>query len=656
MPAKLTRREALRAAAAAGAAGGLVTSATADDRGRSGDRGNGRGNGDGGPPERIVGTTRERGSRAARDEAESVRRTLEFGGIGQAVSGRFSDEAAERLRRRDDVRYVEDNGEMRALEQTTPYGISTVEADVAVDGGSTGAGVSVAVIDSGIDAGHEDLQANLGEGYAASGAACDANCGGSTCGGNGIDKCRTEWDDDNDHGSHVAGTAGAVDNATGVLGVAPDATLHAVKVLDCCGSGSFDDIAAGIKWSADQGHDVQNMSLGASSGSSALKDAIRYAADRGVVMVAAAGNDGPCTDCVGYPAAYEEVVAVSATDRNDDLASFSSTGPEIELAAPGVDVESTVPRDGYERLSGTSMASPHVAGGAAQVVAAGVTGRTQIRQELKSAADDVGLGADEQGAGRLNVDEAVGGIEGVAVLTDGADGVGETTATLNGTLSTLDGADSADVYFEWGPAGDRSNATAVRTRSSTGSFGAELTGLEVGTDYEFRAVAEGSDGTADAGAVATFRTDGGCVDAAEWPAGTGRDGGENIDELDLDGQVVATSGSDAYEDATCPDVVTVAPGGSFEVAMAWSDGGYDGHYASVHVDWPQNGDWSQADGTALMRNAGDDGRTATATVDVPSGAPTGETLVRVRLSWDGFDAPGATDEYGEVNDFTVAVE
>ena len=656
MPAELTRREALRAAAAAGAAGGLVAPATADDRRRSGDRGNGRGNGDGGPPKRIVGTTRERGSRAAREEAESVRRTLEFGGIGQAVSGRFSDEAAERLRRRDDVRYVEDNGEMRALEQTTPYGISTVEADVAVDGGSTGAGVSVAVIDSGIDAGHEDLQANLGEGYAASGAACDANCGGSTCSGNGIDECRTEWDDDNDHGSHVAGTAGAVDDATGVLGVAPDATLHAVKVLDCCGSGSFDDIAAGIKWSADQGHDVQNMSLGASSGSSAVKDAVRYAADRGVVMVAAAGNDGPCSDCVGYPAAYEEVIAVSATDRDDNLASFSSTGPEIELAAPGVDVESTVPRDGYERLSGTSMASPHVAGGAAQVVAAGVTDRMQVRQELKGAAEDVGLGTDEQGAGRLNVDEAIGGIEGVAVSTDGADGVGETTATLNGTLSTLDGADSADVYFEWGPAGDRSNATAVRTRSSAGSFGAELTGLEAGTDYEFRAVAEGSDGTADASAVATFRTDGGCVDATEWPAGTGQDGGENIDELDLDGQVVATSGSDAYEDVTCPDVVTVAPGGSFEVAMAWSDGGYDGHYASVHVDWPQNGDWSQADGTALMRNAGDDGRTATTTVDVPSGAPTGETLIRVRLSWDGFDAPDATDEYGEVDDFTVAVE
>ena len=117
--------------------------------------------------------------------------------------------------------------------------------------------------------------------------------------------------------------------------------------------------------------------------------------------------------------------------------------------------------------------------------------------------------------------------------------------------------------------------------------------------------------------------------------------------------MVERSAANAYEDFTCPDVVT--PSGSVVVAMEWSDGGYDTHYANVFVDWDQTEDWSTADETALMENVEDDSITAT-TVDVPSDAPTGSKLVRVRLSWDGFDAAGDIDAYGEVNDFTVRVE
>ena len=645
MSEQLTRREALRAAAATGVASGLVGAASADghSNGRSGD----------GPPRRIVGTTGERGSRAARDEADRVKRSLDFGGIGRAVAGRFSEEAAERLRQRDDVRYVEENGEMRALEQTTPYGISKVDADLAIDDGNTGDGVSVAVIDTGIDAQHEDLQGNLGQGYAVVSCSTDGGCTFGS--GNDISECLEPWDDDNDHGSHCAGTVGAVDNSTGVLGVAPDATLHAVKVLDRCGSGSYDDIAEGIRWSADQGHEVQSMSLGGDD-SSVVKDAVQYAADRNVVMVAAAGNDGPCSDCVGYPAAYPEVIAVSATDSNDDLADFSSTGPEVELAAPGVDVESTVPRSSYDVFSGTSMACPHVSGGAAQVVASGVTARQEVRTQLKDTADDIGLDENEQGAGRLDVDDAAGASDGVYVTTGDATDVTKTAATLDGTLQDLDGADSVDVYFEWGPGGDLSNTTATRTLSSTGSFDATVDGLSEGTEYGFRAVAESSDGSTDTGPTVAFTTDSDCVDATKWPDGTGRDGGENVDELDLDGQVVEASAANDYEDFTCPGTVAVSRGGSFEVAMAWSDGGYDDHYANVFVDWDGNEDWSTASETVLMENLDDDSVTATTTVDVPSDAPTGSTLVRVRLGWSGFDAAGDTDEYGEVNDFTVTVE
>ena len=358
--------------------------------------------------EYVVGIAPDRGLETVREAADSVRRELDFGDIGRAVSGRFSDAALEALENNPNVRYVEENDRMHALEQTVPYGIEKVDADVAIDEGNTGDGVGIAIIDTGIDARHETLEANLGEGWAATEAACQDDCGGGLfCSANDIDTCYAEWDDDNDHGTHVAGTAGAADDGEGVLGVAPDATLHAVKVLDCCGSGSYDDIAAGIQWSADRGHEVQNMSLGGDA-SDVVADAVAYAAERNVTMVAAAGNDGECSDCVSYPAAYDEVIAVSATDENDDLAGFSSTGPEVELAAPGVDVLSSIPRDDYDEFDGTSMASPHVAGGAAQVVASGTTDREEVRRQLKTAADDIGLDDNEQGAGRLNVADALG--------------------------------------------------------------------------------------------------------------------------------------------------------------------------------------------------------------------------------------------------------
>ena len=387
----ITRRTILKGVGAGVATSTLVGQASAD-----------------GDDEYIVGLEASSGFEVAADRASEVRRQLDFGGIGKAVSGQFSADAIRGLQNDPRVRYIEENGRMYALEQETPYGIETVEADVAIDDGETGDGISVAVIDTGIDAQHETLEENLGEGWAADGAECTTDCGGGGPfgGGNDIDECLEEWDDDNDHGTHCAGTVGAADNGVGVLGVAPDVTLHAVKVLECDGGGSFDAIADGVVWSADQGHDVQSMSLGGDTDSDALQDAIQYADERGVIMVAAAGNDGPCSDCVSYPAKYDEVIAVSATDEDDELADFSSTGPEIELAAPGVDTLSTIPRDDYEEFSGTSMACPHVAGAVATLLAAGYD-VDDVKAILKDAADDIGLEDEEQGAGRLNVANAL---------------------------------------------------------------------------------------------------------------------------------------------------------------------------------------------------------------------------------------------------------
>ena len=315
-------------------------------------------------------------------------------------------QAIKGLERRPDVRYVEVNGTMQAFAETTPWGVDRVDAEVAHASGETGSGADIAIIDTGIDSDHPDLQANLGVGKAF--VSCDSNRKGGCGFGAKSNKnpCNTSWDDDNNHGTHCAGIASAVDNSRGVVGVSTNATLHAVKVLDECGSGYFSDIAAGVEYVGSQGWDVGSMSLGGSSGSQALRDAIQYAQSQGVFLVAAAGNDGPCSDCVGYPAKYPEVMAVSSTNSSDGLSSFSSTGPEIEIAAPGTDIYSTV-AGGYDTYSGTSMACPHVAGAAGQLMANGYT-NSEVRDRLKNTAEDIGLSANESGSGLLDVAAALG--------------------------------------------------------------------------------------------------------------------------------------------------------------------------------------------------------------------------------------------------------
>ncbi|WP_338727119.1 S8 family peptidase [Haladaptatus sp. DJG-WS-42] len=380
----LTRRNLLKTSAV-GAVGTLFVGSAAAEK----------------PPRRIVGTSSPGASADARGQAHTVHRTLDFGAHGQAVAGRFSDQAIAQLSARADVRYVEDDITMHAVDkpgdgvttqaQTQPWGVDRVDADVAHANGSTGSGADLAIIDTGIDSDHPDLAANLGAGQAFTKAK-----------GN----YAYDWDDDNDHGTHCAGIAAGIDNAEGVVGVAPDATLHAVKVLDKRGSGYLSDVAAGIEWTADQGYDVGSMSLGASSGAQTLKDACQYAVDNGVFLVGAAGNSGPCTDCVGYPGAYSTVMAVSSTDSADNLSGFSSQGPEVDIAAPGTDIYSSVV-GGYDTFSGTSMATPHVAGAAAQLMASG-SSNTQTRSSLASSAEDIGLGENESGAGLLDVAAALG--------------------------------------------------------------------------------------------------------------------------------------------------------------------------------------------------------------------------------------------------------
>jgi subtilisin len=290
--------------------------------------------------------------------------------------------------------------------QTLEWGVNRIDADLAW-ASSKGTAAKVAVIDTGIDKTHPDLVANIkgGINFVKSKRSVDP----------------TNWNDDNGHGTHVAGIIAAADNSVGVIGVAPQANLYAVKVLNSKGSGYLSDVISGINWAAANDMDVINMSLGSNSDSPSLHDAVDNAFASGVVVVAAAGNDGSSVD---YPAAYSSVVAVGATDSTNTIASWSSNGPEVELSAPGVNIRSTWKGGGYNTISGTSMASPHVAGTAALVLKTAIPSSydingnglwepIEVRNALKTTADDLGAtGFDNHyGFGLVDAEESVTGTQ-----------------------------------------------------------------------------------------------------------------------------------------------------------------------------------------------------------------------------------------------------
>jgi subtilisin family serine protease len=248
--------------------------------------------------------------------------------------------------------------------------------------------VTLAVIDTGVDYTHPDLAAKCVAGY-------------------NFVAHNSNPMDDNGHGTHVAGIAAAIgNNATGVAGVDWAARIMPIKVLNSQGSGYDSDVASGIRYAADHGAKVINMSLGSSTYSYTLQEAVNYAYNKGVTIIAAAGNDG---GSVGYPAACDHVIAVGALDSSDRLASFSSRGEDLDLTAPGVNILSTVP-GGYKKMSGTSMASPCVAGCASLVLARySDYGPTEVETALESGATDLGSpGFDTTfGYGKVNPSTAV---------------------------------------------------------------------------------------------------------------------------------------------------------------------------------------------------------------------------------------------------------
>lgn len=256
------------------------------------------------------------------------------------------------------------------------WGADLINAPEAWNEGHTGEGVIVAVVDGGVDYNHEDLRDNIWTNtreIAGNGKDDDGNGFIDDVYGWNFNDNNNDTLDKDGHGTHVAGTIAGMNNDYGITGIAYDAQIMPVKVLDETGSGFYDAIIDGIYYAVDNGADVINLSLGGQYSTRGVESAIEYAHQSGVTVVMAAGNSAGETPL--YPASYadEYGIAVGAVDQTKEFADFSNRAGENELAyvtAPGVNIYSTVPDDGYEFYSGTSMAAPHVSGMVALMLSA----------------------------------------------------------------------------------------------------------------------------------------------------------------------------------------------------------------------------------------------------------------------------------------------
>ena len=408
--------------------------------------------------------------------------------------------AAAAIARSRGVAHVEADQVMRISDQTVPTGISRIGApgngNIDIDGSDDArVDVDVAVIDTGIDLDHPDLNVHAA-------TDCTNESGGPPW--SRTAECLSGGDDDNGHGTHVAGSAAALDNGIGVVGVAPGARLWAVKVLGANGSGSTTMVIAGIDHvaaNADQ-IEVANLSLGGGF-SQALNDAVANAVDAGVTMVVAAGNSS--ADAGGSsPASEPSAVTVSAladfdgapgghgaptcrTDEDDTFANFSNYGSVVDIIAPGVCILSTVP-GGYDTFSGTSMASPHVAGAAALLRSMGKSHATTVGDLLSTGNDGWDNGDDPDG-----IQEPLLDVSNTTVFdpvmtgdTGGGDPVNEPptasftvscadlSCDVDGSGSTDDGTITSYVW-DFGDGGSATGATASHTYAAAGTYQVTLT-------------------------------------------------------------------------------------------------------------------------------------------------------------------------------------
>jgi minor extracellular protease Epr len=289
------------------------------------------------------------------------------------ISGEVPVDAISYLKKDRDILSVEVDQRVQLKGQVADWGIQSINAQAAWQSRYTGKGINIAVLDTGISP-HVDLV---------------------LAGGGSMTPYTNSYYDDNGHGTHVAGIIGARNNDIGTVGVAPEANLYAVKVLDQNGTGYLSDILAGIDWAITNKMDILNLSLGLSHESVALEQTVDKAYSAGMMVVAAAGNSGTVDgsgNTVEYPARYDSVIAVAAIDNLNQRGFFSSTGDEIEISAPGVNVVSTYLNNHYAMMSGTSMAAPYVSGTLALLKQQNpLMSNSQLRELLKSTTVDLGI-------------------------------------------------------------------------------------------------------------------------------------------------------------------------------------------------------------------------------------------------------------------------
>ena len=355
--------------------------------------------------------------------------------------------------------------------------------------GAGDARVTVAIIDTGIDYYHPDLEANMwtnpGE---TPGDGIDDDGNGYIDDVHGYDFVSDDSDpiDDQVHGTHVAGIVGAVgNNVIGVSGVCWHVSLMGLKAFDEQGNGLVSSVVDAIQYAIRNGATVINASWGLSERSVALKEAIAAATGAGVVVVAAAGNGK--TSFPVYPAAYEDVLAVAATDSSDQRASFSNYGDYVDLAAPGENIYSTLSNNRYGFLSGTSMSAPHVAGVAALVRArhpefSAVEVRTILRNSVDPVVSDTYIGS-----GRLNAAKAINIDVPLPLARLGLPAVVFGEITINGTAA---GKNFASYALEYGAGIYPTNWTSIHTSTLPVDAGALLRGFSTASipegAYTFR--------------------------------------------------------------------------------------------------------------------------------------------------------------------------
>ncbi len=375
-------------------------------------------------------------------------------------AGQTLEAAKEAIRALPGVRYVEEDARVSTGDVSRdPYfseqwHLQRIGAVRAWDASQGSPSVKVAVVDSGVDAAHPELSGRVLGGYDF------VDDDGKACDGNG-------------HGTHVAGViAASGDNGVGVAGVAWRTSILPVRVLDESGSGYYSDVIEGIRYAADQGADVINLSLGGSAGSQALQDAVDYAHAKGSILVAAAGNDGQ--DTLSYPAACRNTISVGASDRDDLPASFSNRGGDLDLLAPGISIYSTYPNSGYVKMRGTSMATPQVSGALALLLSVrpGLSPE-DAEKALTSNAVDLGpRGRDEfTGWGLLRADKALGLDEpqagcagGKLYFAEGYTGPGFDTYVLLENPAYQDDKAEVELYGAQGPLYSAVVNVAARSR------------------------------------------------------------------------------------------------------------------------------------------------------------------------------------------------